>query len=357
MRRSLALALALAQSLFCLAAATADGVDFGLAGVRRKWYVVPTGIDVAASYRLPPLFDGRDTLLCAKAGGGYEDRRLFRDPASREPLDPEADEIEYIWADFQWDLAFVQGLAPKASGGNLLEAFAYYRGRFDRILEGADRTPGFEDWDGLFYTGVMAGLSWNALDHDGHGVRSGLYAEASFEWGPGFLNELADFWRADAKLSTALPLFDLPGERNVLSGYLADFIQADYADGSRIPAYVNQTFGGRELRDSLGASVRGYAQSSYDTKLKLVHNLELRVNGPAVWSAKLYPVAYFFLDSGYYAGYSGASDASDDSGFLASVGCGLAGNFLDIAQVGLAIARPLLEKSSLWWDLRLFLHF
>jgi hypothetical protein len=363
MKRALAVALAVVQVTLCLAAGAADDFSVGVAGLRRKWYAVPTGLDLKATYKGLTLVEGLDTILFAKAGGGYEDRLLFRDPSTGEPYADRNDtsqetQFGYVWADFQWELAFIQGILPKEGGGNLLEAFAYYRGRFDTMLEGAGTTPAFPDWDGLFYTGFMGGLSWNGLGQDRHGVKSGIYAEASAEWGPGFLNaDLADFWRISAEVSGALPLFDLPGERNVLSAYLADFVAADYADGTAIPAYVNQSFGGRDLRDSLGTCVRGYAFTAYDTKLKAVNNLELRLNGPAFGSDRLYPVAYAFLDSGYYQGYSGAIAAADDSGCLASVGGGFALNILDIAQLGIAVAWPLAEKTSFWWSAKLFLHF
>jgi hypothetical protein len=32
---------------------------------------------------------------------------------------------------FQWEIAFLQGLSTREDGNNLLEAFAFYRGRYD----------------------------------------------------------------------------------------------------------------------------------------------------------------------------------------------------------------------------------
>ena len=363
MKRSLAVALALAALV-----APAFAGDFSIAptGIRTRWWVVPTGVDLEAKYRLPSLLEGKASYLDLRAGGGWEDRSLFRDPITGEPLpnaDPDGADTavldDYTWLNFQWDLAFYQGLVPGGYKADLLEAFVMYRGRFDKTLAKAGETPAFDDWDELFYTGFMGGLCWNGLFKDRHGLREGLYAEGTFELAPGALNaSLADFRRASAKAAYALPLFGEKDEMGGFQGYLIDFAAVDYAQGEAVPAYVNQSFGGRILRDSLGDCVRGYISRSYDAGLKAVNNLELRVNGPAFLKDSLYPIAFAFVDAGYYGGYAGAPAAyADDSGFLASAGGGIALSVLDLAQVSFVVAQPFAEKDSFWWAIKLFLHF
>ena len=359
MKKASASILALALAAFATASAAAEGFSYGVAGLRRNWFAVPTGLDMYAAYEEQWLGDGLATELWAKAGGGYEARNLFRDKVTGDPLSPSdaADTNAYTWANFQWELGVIQGIVQGGYKADLLEAFAFYRGRFDKTVDGAGTTPAFGDWDELFYTGFIGGLSWNGLFASSHGLKSGVYAEASFEVGPGALNAYADYWRASAKAIGALPLFGDGEDMAGFQGYLAEFVSADYADGDAVPAFVNQSFGGRDLRDSLGTCVRGYAGTAYDAKLKAVNNLEFRLLMPSFAKESLYPVAYAFFDAGYYAGYAGSSAHADDSGYLASVGGGIALDILRIAQLGVAVGQPLLEKSSFWWDIKLFLHF
>jgi hypothetical protein len=371
--KRIAVAALFAASFGTLALGAQDkGLSFGVDGLRIKWFAVPTGLDLTAAFKGLDLAQGPKTILFAKAGGGYEDNKIFRDDATGEPLPlyslqggamKRTPQVVKDWVNFQWELALIQGIIPAVDPAtkkdNLLEAFAYYRGRFDKVL--SDKTASvFPDRYDLVYTGFMGGLSLNALAVDGHGLKSGIYAEASLEGAPGALNpDKADYLRANAKLSCALPLFDMAGEKNLFSVYLADFASVDYAFGETIPLFVDQSFGGRDLRKSLGNCVRGLPETAFDSRLKAVNNLELRVNGPAFLAPTIMPIAYAFLDAGYYSGYSRAAAAAEDSGFLVSVGGGLALNLLDIAQVGVAVSpfQPVAEKSSFWFDIKLFLHF
>jgi len=354
----------LALGLFLSTAAAGD-FSFAPTGIRTRWAAVPTGLDLELGYVLPPILDGEATYLDAKLGGGWEDRSLFRDKVSGAPL-PLVDSggkdtkaFDYTWVDFQWDIALFQGLVPGGFKADLLEAFLAYRGRFENTLEGAGTTPAFGDWDRLFYTGFMAGLRWNGQFEDAHGLLDGLYAEAALELAPGALNaDLASFWRASAKASYALPLFGVEAQMSGFQGYLVDFASIDYAGGEAIPAYVNQSFGGLDLRNTLGDCVRGYLARSYDSQFKAVNNLEFRVNGPAFLKDKLYPIAFAFVDAGYYRGFSGApSSYAQESGILASAGAGLGLSVLDLVQLSAVVAQPFTEKDSFWWAIRLFLHF
>ncbi|MEE8591229.1 MAG: hypothetical protein V3T35_07900, partial [Spirochaetia bacterium] len=108
------------------------------------WDFIPTGIDVTIGYELPPWFAGVDTILQATLGGGYEGFGTFRafDYRPNTPLDPAetADpngNLELNSPNFQWQAGIRQGILwNQELDRNLLEAFLYYRGRYDRYLDG-----------------------------------------------------------------------------------------------------------------------------------------------------------------------------------------------------------------------------
>ncbi len=338
-------------------------IGWGLAGLRVWKGFVPSGADFQIGWYGLGLVEGANTVLYAKAGGGYENRALVRDETTGEPVLYEDGEF-FDSPNFQWDAGLVQGVLGRDDGANLLEIFIYYRGRYD-INRNDLPEDVFPDVRTLFGTSFIAGIGYDSTSRNDHAVKSGALAEASLEWGPGALNAgKADFLRANAKGAGFLPLFDLDpdAEKNLFAGYLAAFASVDYALGDSVPIYVNQSFGGRDIRGSLGDCVRGYRWTTYDTELKLVGNLEARFVGPALVRADLLPTFYVFADAGYFSGYADATAAADESGPLASVGAGLAIDFLKVAQVGAFAAWRLVEDdfdpdARFNWGIKLFLHF
>ena len=132
--------------------------------------------------------------------------------------------------------------------------------------------------------------------------------------------------------------------------YLGEYISADYAiglNGTRVPLYVRQTFGGRTQNTALGAQVRGVDKGAYDANLKAVNNLEVRVNLPAIPSediaaillprrlASLLPdvipglIAY--LDAGAYDQVGEPGIGSPQPGTVAAAG---GGAFLEVPGLG-----------------------
>ncbi|MCX7024069.1 MAG: hypothetical protein NT080_05545 [Spirochaetes bacterium] len=337
--------------------------SFGLAGLRVWKGFVPSGLDLEAGWYGFELLEGTNTVLYSRIGGGYQNKALTRDPLSGDPILYEDAEF-FDSPNFQWELGIAQGLVGRDDGSNLVEAFLYYRGRCDIYLNDLP-TDVFADAGGIFGTSFLAGIGYDSTGKDAHGLISGLLAEGSFEYGPGALNaELSDFWRANAKAAGFLPLFDLdPGAaRNLLNAYLAGFASADRAGGNSVPMYVNQSFGGRDLRDSLGDCVRGYRWTSYDAEIKVVGNLEARFVGPALGLPAILPVLYGFFDAGWYSGFADADASVDDSGSLASAGGGAAIDLLGVAQVGAWASYRLVEDDyepgkRFNWGMELFLHF
>ena len=196
-----------------------------------------------------------------------------------------------------WALGIDQGLAWNArTGTNLVEAFLFYRGRIDsnQIQPGQLLyNSTLPDRAGIFLNTILTGFGFNGVLIDTrHKMKNGASAEVSAEWGPRFfLNGLdgdSDFLRLNATLRWFLPVFDIAPDRpvNLLSMYLGEFASVDYAIGfsAPVPLYIRQTFGGRYAQQpiGLGQQVRGVDAGAYDTNLKAVNNLELRLDLPAV---------------------------------------------------------------------------
>lgn len=363
-KRSIIACAALA-ALVSLAGADDGDLSFGVEGVRVFNGFIPSGGDVSLTYTGLDLFEQGVTKLFLKVGGGYEDMSLVRDELTGDPFLADENGNEYRSPNFQWELAFIQGLARRVDGGNLVEAFAFYRGRYD-IYQNTLSDLVFADVRGLFGTSVMGGVSYDAVVKNGHKQKDGLYAEATAEWGPGFMNAVTDFWRVSAQARYFLPIYDLPHEGgNLFNVYAGAFAGVDYSDGDSVPIYVNQSFGGRSLRDSLGNCVRGYGWNKYDSALKAVLNAEIRLVGPALGLPDIVPVLFFFADGGFYDGFRESASYADENGFLASTGAGLAIDVFGFAQLSFIGGVRLVDDdveygyvpADYFTGIKFFLHF
>jgi hypothetical protein len=368
MRKKSILCVCLALALAIAPASADDGsVTFGLEGVRFLYSLIPSGADVSLTYTGMQVSDLGQTKLHIKAGGGYQDSVLLRDPLTGDPTLRKADGgtgLSYNTPNFQWELGALQGLARRDDGKNLVEAFGFYRGRYDIYPNDNVGSAVFADIQGLFGTSFMGGVSYDSRVMSNHRSKRGVYMEATAEWGPGFLNATSDFWRVSGQTRGFLPVFDMPtADGNLFNVYLAGFAGVDYAAGGSVPIYVNQSFGGRNLRDSLGDCVRGYGWNAYDSSFKSVANAEVRLVGPRVWLDSIVPYLFGFVDAGYYAGFSGSASQSGASGFLASSGGGIAVDAMGFAQISLIGGLRLVDDmlygplDSFFWGLKFFLHF
>ena len=315
------------------------------------------GADLGVGYRGLSLLPGTQTTFWVYAGGGYEGEHYYRDgngallaPGSiGSGGQPSFNRIEGAWR-----LGVEQGFAwnPRTST-NLLEAFLFYRGRCDLNQASgtmlADALPGvLPDRDGSILNTLQLGAAYDDLRTSDHKVRDGVSAETTVEWGPSFLfNTIqgdSDFVRFNGMVRWFFPLYDAAPARplNLFSVYLGEYLTIDYAmglNGTRVPLYVRQTFGGRTQNTALGSQVRGVDKGAYDTNLKAVNNLEVRVNLPAipmpVFIAPLVPdlvpglIAYF--DYGFYDQVGEPGIASPPHGTVASAG---AGTFVEIPGIG-----------------------
>ncbi len=217
-----------------LAPAFADGdLSVGLGGVRFYNGFIPSGLDLTLSYSGLALTEDAETILFLKAGGGYQNALLMRDPANGNPWTTNAEGVAFKTPNFQWEFAFLQGLARRDDGKNLVEAFLFYRGRYDRYLTEGLGVSAFSDIEGLLGTSFMAGLSLDSLSMSRHRALRGAYAELAGEWGPGAINAGTDFWRVSAQFRGFLPLVDLPSEGgNLFNIYAAGFAGAEIGRAS-----------------------------------------------------------------------------------------------------------------------------
>ena len=344
-----------------------DGpVQFGLEGVRFLYSLIPSGADVSITYTGIQWSDLGQTQFYLKTGGGYQDSVLRRDPLTGDPtlLTADGRTLSYNSPNFQWELATIQGLARRDDGKNLVEVFGFYRGRYDIYPNDGVSSAVFPDIEGLFGTSFMGGVSYDSRVLSAHRSKRGVYLETTAEWGPGILNASSDFLRVSGQARGFLPVYDVPtDDGNLFNVYLAGFAGIDYAAGASVPIYVNQSFGGRNLRDSLGDCVRGYGWNAYDSSFKSVANAELRLVGPKVWLDSIVPYLFGFVDAGYYAGFSGSTSKSDAHGFLASSGGGVAVDAMGFAQISLIAGLRLVDDrlygplDSFFWGLKFFLHF
>jgi hypothetical protein len=377
MRRGIAIVVAIA---LCLAGLSAQGFDWSIKGLALNSAIVsglplPTGADLQFGLPVARLGDHPLTAVL-RLRGGYEDLRILRDPATGAPISEPSDfdkAYRFHAPNFQWALGATQGIVQEGDS-NLVEAFAFYRGRFD-IYDTSLAALAFSDMKGIFGTSFLVGAAYNSLSMDTRRVRSGLFAELSGEYGPAALNASSgtDFERLTFKVEGYLPLLSkgqASNEKlNGLSVYLAGFSSLDLAGGDSVPIWVMQSFGGRDLRNSLGDCVRGYPTASYDSSLKAVANGELRVLGPALFKqAWLVPMLYLFADVGYYSGFAGDSTATASaSGNIMSAGAGLNFDIFDFAYVGAYCGFKFPSGSNLYstyttegdffWNIQFLLHF
>jgi hypothetical protein len=312
------------------------------------------GADIGLGYRGLTQAPNPDTILWLIVGGGYEWITYFRDPSDHlyngdagfdAAKDPYYDRING-----RFDVGIAQGiLLNNKIDRNLLEAFLFYKMRYDYTVVDSSLNQlifasGRPDASGIFQNSLLIGLSYNDLDKsDLHRVPTGIYAEASLEWGPEALfNNVygrADFVRLNATAKGFLPLFDLTPktEANLLSGYLAAFFSVDYCAGAYIPINIEQTFGGRSPRAGLGYAVRGYEDARFDGRFKAVLNLEFRLNLPQFQVMDTFtPGLVVFADSGYYNFLF-----YDESGFLFSTGAGVFLNSWGVTSFSIYTVFPL----------------
>jgi hypothetical protein len=292
------------------------------------------------------FFSEVDTIFSVSLGGSYDWFGYYRTPAD-EPLDesvagfhPESAAV-YTRTGCKLSLTLTQGLLWNSKEmHNLLELFAslkshYYFNFDDENTYQLLFSSSLPDRKQQLQNSVIAGLEWKDISYNNpHRVLSGTQAEISFEYGPQWLLNgvvgKADYFRFHVSGRTFIPLFDLTPDSylNTLSSYLGAFIGIDYAWGDYVPLTVRETMGGKNPRKAVGHAVRGVEDCRFDTPLKIVGNIEIRTNLPAVGTVDIIPGITLFLDGAYY-------DYIDynESGFVFSAGAGFYISLFDMFTI------------------------
>ena len=320
------------------------------------WGIVPTGGDFATLLNGVRIVPGLNTILENDMGAGYETDNYYRNADGSPYFGPSGSgsPVLYDRLEILEGFGIRQGILWDSSRNrNLLEGFLFYRLHYDRNY--ATGIPqlvflsGRPDSNQILSNSLQAGFSASTLDRDElHKTWDGLYGEASVQWGPSFFfNSIgnADFYRLNLTLKGFRTLYAAPekGDMNLFSVYAGDFISVDYAGGSPIPFYINESTGGLDPRTTTSDWVRGFETGSYDTMFKAVNNFDIRAQGPAVIWPSMVPGVYAFTDAGYYSGFNG-DPTGTPGGFLASVGVGGYLDFLDLANVTGYLAFPLVGR-------------
>jgi hypothetical protein len=311
------------------------------------------GGDLGVGYRGLSIFPGQKTTFWVYAGVGYEGMHYYRDFAGNlvspgeigasgnlPNFDPSFTRIEGAWR-----LGIEQGIAwNERTATNLLAAFFFYRGRYDlnSLPAGTPLSAALNvlpDGSQCLLNTVQLGLGYDDLLFEKkHKTKDGISAEATAEWGPGLLfNRIignSDFVRFNGTFQWFKFLYDFDPDHasNVFSLYLGENLSADYAlalNGTQVPLYIRQSFGGRNQSVGLGGSVRGVDEGAYDTNFKAVNNLEIRANLPAIFHPDLVPGLVVFLDAGAYDQLGEPGISSPGSGFVAGTGAGVYVDVLD----------------------------
>jgi hypothetical protein len=282
------------------------------------------------------FFPEVDTIFAVEAGGSYDWFGYYRTPADKPfngsvtGFDPETGPV-YTRAGFKLSFTLAQGLLWNSKEmHNLLELFARIKSRYyfnfnDENTNQLLFAGSLPDREQQLQNSVMIGLEWKDIDYNSpHQLPAGTQVEISLEYGPQWLlNEMvgkADYFRCNASARACIPLFDLTPDSylNTLSSYLGIFLGVDYAWGEYVPLTIRETMGGKNPRKAVGYAVRGVEDCRFDTPLKIVGNIEIRTNLPAVGTTDIIPGITVFLDGAYY-------DYIDynESGFVFSAGAGL----------------------------------
>ncbi|MBN1799497.1 MAG: hypothetical protein JW822_13060 [Spirochaetales bacterium] len=282
------------------------------------------------------FFPEVDTIFAIGVGGGYDWFGYYRTPddepfdGSVAGFDPESGPV-YARAGFKLSLSLTQGLLWNLKEmHNLLELFACLKSHYYLNFDDANTNQllfagCLPDREHQLQNSVMVGLEWKDIDYNSpHQLPAGTQAEISLEYGPQWLFNLtvgrSDYLRFNLSTRAFVPLFDLAPDSNlnILSSYLGVFLGLDYAWGKYVPLSIRESMGGKTPRKAVGYAVRGIEDCRFDTPLKIVGNLEIRTNLPAVGSADIIPGITVFLDGAYY-------DYLDynESGFVFSAGAGV----------------------------------
>ena len=252
---------------------------------------------------------GAESKALLYLGGGYFFDAYYRDEAGARLRDPD---FAFPGAAFNYwgaegALGLDLGLAySEKLEKNWLFGQVYLKSEFHSIVDDPanpsiiDRTS-LPDKDGLWENSLFLGLTMDRICRDRlTKVSSGIKAEASAEWAPGFaLNQIlgnADYFRFNGKLTALLPLI----QNETFSIYTGDRIVFDLLTGPEISSYAQRRTGGFFKAKGMGGDLRGLKDGQYDANIKLINNIDFRMTFPSLLGLGeiVVPELFLFFDMG-----------------------------------------------------------
>ncbi|MDP3180121.1 MAG: hypothetical protein Q8M76_19570, partial [Spirochaetaceae bacterium] len=247
--------------------------SWGIDDIKVNWFAVPTGPILKFGFGSLALVPGLRSDFEGAVGAGFESFGISRDEATGDPRCLGVDGPSIDMVDGQVELGFRQGIVPLEAKRDLLSISVSVHARAANNF-GAFQASRFPDRNRELMGSLLANLKLANDGENEHGLRSGFNAGVEGEWGPSFLSvQGTDFVRLKAEWLHYLPLFDLPGERNLLSSYLVLRANVKYIDGARVPLFMLE-----------GTDVRAYP-IKLDTKLRVSGTAELRLDLPSILGA------------------------------------------------------------------------
>jgi hypothetical protein len=281
------------------------------------------------------LVDGVASKVLLYFGGGYWPDGYYRDAAGKERFDPS---YAFDGATFHaWgvegrigmDIGLVRDdLEPKNSLFSQLYLKSVRRDNLDptAVIHSSVES----DKDGYWENSIFAGLVLDRMRHDERSrTHQGLYSQASIECAPGFAGNTifgdADWWRANAQTQ----LFWRPILNEGFALYLGDKIVADVVGGSSIPSHVQRQIGGFYTYTK-GTAIRGIDAWRYDSDIKFLNSVDLRMTFPFIPLKEIVPEILVFADQGYVDNCDWFAEGPGS--FLSTAGAGIV---LDLVIFGI----------------------
>jgi hypothetical protein len=301
------------------------------------------GTTIAGRYFItPPTVEATETSITWLLSTAFETSGYYRAPDGSWFAAPEhgpASAITYTRVDLVWQLGLQQGLLPRTDGtADKLVTYLIYQGQLNHPFQDDDAAffmSGRPEVEGSLRGSIIGGLAYSDIVTDQvTRLRQGLLAEATFEWAPPFLHNQvlsgANYTRTTISARGYVPLYQAPpqDDRNRFSAYLGTYAAVDFASGPQIPLAIRQSVGGRGMRYAPGGAVRGYGPGRFDSTLKVIGNVDARMNLPAIIIPQIVPGFVVYTDAAYFADTELTSPVdAQNSGFLVSSGAGF---FLDL---------------------------
>lgn len=321
---------------------------------------LPTYLLLGGGYELPSIIDGNKTEIQMLLGAGYNQRKMWQDQVTGEPIYDSPLIYDIIQTD--WIFKFSQGFWDSpVKGKDLLTLTLSYDGKFEvakdsmvlgKVRENNSKSPviGLDDWlhdNSSVYPDLSGNhqflgtcFGFNAkLDmmEDLKSTNDGFVAKVDVKYAPLVLNKalngFADYYTTSLNMVGSKTLFSLKENSKVLfSIVMIDRVNVGWMDGSAVPAYASGPF-------SLGRKVRGFKTWTYDTQFAAVNNFDIRLAGVDLGVKGIFPRINFFYDVGYgFGNYLNSKIDSGDGNLLMSTGVQVTVSFFDFIDLGYQIA-------------------